>query len=172
MSLSLRSAESTLAAPLRRAWQLGDAGPPCGSAPQVKAARGDAGGYGDPPPMGSGAGAWQDLGPGWGEACGASEMPSGSWVPRLRGRFRVLPRRSFAGHPRFPFASVLGAAGSFRSADSVDGCQGCCLPSWRPNLLCLWVLSLVTSEESLPTRGPREGGSRMGPGRASGGCAM
>lgn len=64
MFFSLPSAVSAFAAPLRRAWRLGVAGPPWGCAPQVKAAWAVREGAGTLAQVGSGAGLEQGLGSG------------------------------------------------------------------------------------------------------------
>lgn len=93
--VSVAGAESALAAPVRRAWQLGGAGPPCGSAPQVEAAGA----------VRVGAGTVSR----WGEACAAAEILSrpGSRVPGPDTRHRAgavgpLTRRGSAGDARLP----------------------------------------------------------------------
>lgn len=90
MLVSVAGAESALAAPVRRAWHLGGADPPCGCGPQVEAAGAVRAGTGTVS--------------GRGEACAVAEMLSrpGSRVPTQSGRCGPLTRRGSAGDARFP----------------------------------------------------------------------
>lgn len=76
--VSVAGAESALAAPVRRAWHLGGADPPCGCGPQVEAAGAVRAGTGTVS--------------GRGEACAVAEMLSrpGSRVPTQSGRCGAL----------------------------------------------------------------------------------
>ena len=98
MLVSVAGAESVLAAPVRRAWQLGGADLPCGSGLQVEAAGA----------VQAGAGTVS----GWGEACAAAEMLScpGSRVPTQSGRWAAL-NQALLRRRRAPSDRPLGRQG-------------------------------------------------------------
>lgn len=150
MLVSVAGAESVLAAPVRRAWQLGGADPPCGSGPQVEAAGA----------VQAGAGTVSV----WGEACAAAEMLSrpGPRVPTQSGRCGALNRARLR-RRRGPSDRPSGRQGVRGARAPSAGVEGA--PPRRARTPARpWALSLASSEASSP--------ARARPGRAPGLCGV
>lgn len=156
----LSAPQSPLAAFLRRPWHLGNAGPPCGSAPQVKPARGRYG-WARAPSRGWGRAWFGVSGRKRGGGCGVrrdTPRHSSSRPSRWPGGPPPPPHpptpRLFAGGPcqgrksrgRFACASDAQRCGKFLTL--LRGAKDAAVPACSHTTL--W---LVTSESFLPTQG-------------------